>query len=632
MYLLILFVYGLSFFMLGGGILLKRHQSLKNSFVQEFLFFGLFGILHGLSEWALFFHYLEDVSKLHLYPYLYHYFVFIPNLLSSICLLYFSISLLTNKSKHRLYLLLTAGCVAAIIGNFMMSNSSQSVLWLKLDLINRYILLFPGAFLTTLGFFKLSNKTDSDTLLQGCRPHFLGLALTFLFYSLFAGWIAPQQDSLFFPFISQETFTAYFGPIEIYRSACAVSALLLSYHLLEKITANEHLILSNQVTQASQKAHRAESLLKMVFNNAADGIITIDSKGSIYQLNKNIEYLFGYSEEELLGENIKVLVTKKYREHHDSFIQEYLKTGQSQIIGTGREVKACHKDGREVPIFLRVSESMNNGQLFFTAFIQDITRLKTLESQLSQKMKLESIGRLAGGVAHDFNNLLGGIQGYISLLNKDVAGNEDAKKKIDIIAKTVDRASELTRKLLDFGRQRPFHASEININQLILDNIEMLRHSFSPNIEIATELTEGKNKIMGDPVQLMQVLLNLTVNASQAMPAGGKIIYKTEPITIDESAALAGRNISPGNYLLVTIRDTGEGIPVENQKKIFDPFFSTKEIGEGSGLGLSVVYGIVQAHQGSIEFSSRPGRGTSFFIYLPSTHHRSNQSNSETTA
>jgi len=240
-----------------------------------------------------------------------------------------------------------------------------------------------------------------------------------------------------------------------------------------------------------------------------------------------------------------------------------------------------------------------------------------LQMQLLQSQKLESVGLLAGGVAHDFNNMLAAVQGFAELAADSVEANSQAKMEIDEIIRASKKARDLTQQLLAFARIQPLDMKKIDINKIITDFTGMLSRTLRGNIEIRNNLCENPGSIEGDPIQIEQVILNLTLNSQDAMPRGGTIIIETSRVEVEEDFVRKYENISAGQYILLSVSDSGSGIESGIIDKIFDPFFTTKEFGKGTGLGLSTVYGIVKQHGGMIHVYSEKEKGTTFRIYLP---------------
>jgi nitrogen-specific signal transduction histidine kinase len=249
--------------------------------------------------------------------------------------------------------------------------------------------------------------------------------------------------------------------------------------------------------------------------------------------------------------------------------------------------------------------------------VSDVTEQRKLEEQLRQAQKLEAIGRLAGGVAHDFNNLLMVISGYAELLIQSLPRGDRRRESSENILRAADRAGDLTRQLLAFSRRQVLRPSVVDLNAVISNLQKMLRRLISEDIELAVSLAPELGRVRIDPGQLEQVLLNLAVNARDAMPRGGKLAIHTANVAPDDARAAPGAQLRPGAYVLLSVADTGVGMDSEVRARLFEPFFTTKRQGRGTGLGLSVVYGIVEQSGGSIQVDSRPGQGTTFRIYLP---------------
>jgi hypothetical protein len=296
-----------------------------------------------------------------------------------------------------------------------------------------------------------------------------------------------------------------------------------------------------------------------------------------------------------------------------------------QATATGTfETTHIRADGTEVPLELSACHLIFRGQPARLGIARDITERKraekeraSLQEQLQQAQKLESIGRLAGGVAHDFNNLLTVINGYGDLVLSQLQEEDPLREHVDEIRKAGERAAELTRQLLVFSRKQIVEPKPLDLNAVVTESEKMLRRLLREDIELVAELDPSLGMVMADPGQLHQVLMNLVVNAREAMHRGGRLTIETANTEVDEVCAAGHPEILPGPFVLLTVSDTGAGIGKEIQKRIFDPFFTTKPDGEGTGLGLSTVYGIVRQCGGAISVFSEPGQGTTFKVYLP---------------
>ena len=376
-----------------------------------------------------------------------------------------------------------------------------------------------------------------------------------------------------------------------------------------------------------QKLRESEEWFNIMASSAQDAIITMDGNGNIMYWNDAAEKIFGYTEEEALGNELHAfLAPEKYHEAYKRSFLRFKETGQGAAVGKTLELTALKKDGKEFPIELSLSAVKIKDLWNSIGIIRDITERKRaeeekleLEASLHQARKMESIGTLAGGIAHDFNNLLMGMQGNASLMLLDTDPSHPNYKKLKTIEQHVQSGAELTSQLLGFARGGKYEVKPTDLNSLVKKTSEMFGRT-KKEVTIHEKYQKDICTVKTDQGQVEQVLLNLYVNASQAMPEGGELYLQTENVTLDKKYAKL-HNIEPGIYVKISVTDTGTGMDKTTRQKIFDPFFTSKKMGsvKGTGLGLASAYGIIKNHGGIIDVSSKKGVGSTFNIYLPAS-------------
>jgi PAS domain S-box-containing protein len=372
---------------------------------------------------------------------------------------------------------------------------------------------------------------------------------------------------------------------------------------------------------ASQAAQAAK--LRGILESAVTAIITIDDRGLIEDVNPATERLFGYDASELIGQNVKVLMPEPYRGEHDGYIASYVATGVKKIIGIGREVSGRRKDGTTFPLHLSVSEFEADDRRYFTGMIHDISdrahveeALRESERRLAQSQKMEAVGQLTGGIAHDFNNLLLVITGNLELLEPRL-NNEESRALLKEAQDAAGLGSKLTDQLLTFARRRHMDAHVIQLNDLVVGITDMLRRTLGEHITLSTSLARDVWPTRADPGQFQSAIVNMAVNARDAMPEGGKLVVETRNIELDADHADYQSELQPGQYVQLSLSDTGAGMEPEIRDRVFEPFFTTKEKGRGTGLGLAMVYGFVKQSGGHVTIYSEPGLGTTINLYFP---------------
>ena len=385
----------------------------------------------------------------------------------------------------------------------------------------------------------------------------------------------------------------------------------------EEIKTRDSELLLQQFRDAQRALRESMARLTAVVETAVDGFILIDARGRILLFNPACERLFGYQADEVFHENVKMLMPPMYSEHHDEYLGNFLRTGERKIIGTGREMIGMRKDGSTFPMDLSVGEARQDGKSIFVGIIHDLTSRKQTEEQLRQAQKMEIVGQLSGGVAHDFNNLLTVIIGNAEHLAEQLKSREDLRRIAEDICQSGERGSELTQRLLAFSRRQLLRPLAIDCHELLDSMHKLLRRTLRENIEITTAFNPERILAFADRAQLESAVLNLALNAQDAMPAGGELTLSTDVVSLDDRDQGAHPDVEPGEYALIAVTDNGEGMTPDVIARAFEPFYTTKEVGKGSGLGLSMVYGFAKQSNGHVLIYSEPGLGTTVRLYLP---------------
>lgn len=354
-----------------------------------------------------------------------------------------------------------------------------------------------------------------------------------------------------------------------------------------------------------------------IIESAMDAIISIDEQHRILLFNAAAEKMFGFSSTEMIGEPLSRLLPERVRAAHDDYIRQFGETGTTtRSMGALNAVSGLRRNGEEFPIEASISQILAGGEKLFTVIMRDITARRSLEQQFFRAQRMESLGALASGIAHDLNNVLSPITMGVQMLQMKHA-DEFSQKMLGVMAGNADRGAGMIKQILSFARGTGGQRLPLQTRHLIKEIIKLIRETFPKEITIQQDLGEDLWPVEGDPTRLHQVLMNLCVNARDAMPDGGTMVIRVNNTVIDEALAGTIPEAMTGNYLMISIRDSGPGIPGEIIDRIFEPFFTTKELDKGTGLGLATSHGIIKAHGGFITVESEIGNGADFRIYLP---------------
>jgi PAS domain S-box-containing protein len=358
-------------------------------------------------------------------------------------------------------------------------------------------------------------------------------------------------------------------------------------------------------------------LARLAFDLSPSGMLAIDAEGTIVLVNRETERLFGWSRDELIGRSVETLVPPSARAVHPGHRHNFDADPRSRPMGVGRELHGVRRDGTEFPVEIGLNPVTLGDRRFVFASIVDITSRRAMEESLRRSQKLEAVGVLAGGIAHDFNNILLGIMGHTELALREDGSLTQRQRDLGKVLKGAERGRQLVQRILAFSRATEVARVPLRLDRTVAESLELIRASLPATVEIRAELDPGAPTVLSDETQIHQILMNLATNAAHAMPRGGVLTVKLRTFDPNPETLLRHPGMRAGPHARLEITDDGAGMTAEVLERVLEPFFTTKPVGQGTGLGMSVIHGIVRGHGGTIEIESAPGRGTTVTIDLP---------------
>jgi len=492
------------------------------------------------------------------------------------------------------------------------------------------VMVFPGRVWESswfVGALVLLDTLVTSTLIYFSPNDESGFHITFFLIILVAASAPTLQQAVALSITLCAGYAGllYLGPSQVHNlseSELLEIPVLLIMAAFYGVSADTVRRLRNKATQVAQVAQESERNFRNLVESARDAIIQADASGRIVWWNKASETLFGYEEHEMLGQPLVHLMPERYREAHLQGIERFRQTGEARMLGKTVEIEGLRKDGTEFPVELSVVATGSGTDAHFSGILRDLTERRRLdaivrrrEEEKRQQQKMEIIGRLAAEVAHDFGQILLVIMGSSQLLLKGRQADDPVYRRVDEIKKAAERGEAITRRLLAFSRKQPLHLRRLNLNRLVADQAPMIKNLLGPEVELVTDLAADLGPVMADSAQLDQVLMNLASNARDAMPRGGTFTIQTR--NTDRGPFNGEDRPTLGAFVRLVVKDTGVGMEAGVLAHCFQPFYTTKELGHGTGLGLATVHGIIEQCGGTIEVESQPGRGTTFTICFP---------------
>jgi|GEM_PF-623391 len=398
----------------------------------------------------------------------------------------------------------------------------------------------------------------------------------------------------------------------VYETAEAAHGIdqnrLIRHGIVQDITERKH---------AEEALAQGEKLYRSIVESAFDAFVLIDSDDRIIDWNPSAERLFGLQRTEALGRLAETIFPPDQRQRYLRGITDYLETGRSDFLGSRNEVTAMRHDGASFPSELVIWPIAVSQRVIFSCFIHDLSTQRAMEARLRHVMRMEAVGQLTGGVAHDFNNLLAVILLNSETLSERLEADPKSRHLAEVIGRAADSGKVLVEQLSAFARRQLLRPQSVQLQHLIPDLMPLLTRSLNESIESDTDIAADAWPAHVDPNQFENALINLAVNARDAMPHGGTLTFRVRNVEISEDDAKLQPSIDPGRYVLISVIDTGVGMKPEVAERAYEPFFTTKEVGKGSGLGLSSVYGFISQSGGQVKIDTEVDKGTTVHLYLP---------------